>query len=101
MDSLSISLAILTTIVGTLVFFYILHRKDETMKDLQSLNKEIMVHGFWLDNNEHFSYRAVVGESKGEDDDDDINIFYYFDPSEPIIGKHNNEFYIHSYEEIK
>ena len=100
MNSLSLTTVILTTLVGTLLFFYILHHKDETMADKESLNKEIMVHGYWLDNNEPFIYRAIIGERNDIDDGDDIKIFYYFDPSEPVIGTHNNEFHIHSYEEV-
>jgi len=91
---------LLVTIVGSLLFFYMLHHKDEAMAETISLNKQIIVHGYWLDNKESFSYRAIIGEWNDIDDCDDIKIFYYFDPSEPVIGTHNNEFHIHSYEEI-
>jgi hypothetical protein len=100
MNSITITTAMLTTLVGTLLFFYILHHKDETMADIEILNKKIMVHGFWLDNNEPFSYYSIIGEWNDIDDYSDIQIFYYFDPSQPVIGTHNNEFHIHSYEEV-
>lgn len=95
-----ITIILLVAIFGTLMFFYLLHHKDEAMADIETINKNIIVHGYWLDNNEPFSYRAIIGEWNDMDDCDDIKIFYYFDPSQPIIGTHNNEFHIHSYEEI-
>ena len=100
MNSITITTAILTTLVGTLLFFYILHHKDEAMADENSFNKEIIVHGYWLDNNEPFAYRAIIGAWNEYDDYADDYIFYYFCPSESVIGTHNNEFYIHSYEEV-
>lgn len=100
MNSLSLTTVILTIVVGMLLFFYTVHHGDEAMADKESLNKEIMVHGYWLDNNEPFIYRAIIGEWSDIDDYNDIKIFYYFDPSESIIGTHNNEFHIHSYEEV-
>ena len=90
--------AILVLIVGTFLFFYLLHHKDEAMSDTVSLNKEIVVHGYWLDNGEQFSYPAVIGDWDESQDDD--GFFYYFDSPEEVIGTHNNEFHIHSYEEI-
>jgi hypothetical protein len=91
---------ILILIVVVFLFFYLLHHKDEAMADENSLNKEIIVHGYWLDNNEPFAYRAIIGAWNEYDDYADDYIFYYFDPSESIIGTHSNEFHIHSYEEV-
>ncbi len=92
------AIIILSSIVSAFMFFYLLHHKDEAMSRTSSLNKHITVHGYWLDNNEPFAYPAIIGSYDEADDDD--GIFYYFDSSEQIIGTHNNEFHIHSYEEV-
>ena len=97
-----IATAILIAIVATLLFFYILHHKDEAMAEYLNKNIEIKVHGYWLDDGEKFSYTAVIGNAttgkwNGEYP---TNIFMFNSPEE-VIGTHNNEYHIISYEEIK
>lgn len=51
-----------------------------------SEKKEIIyIDGYWLDTKEKFcGYKCVIGEWDGNEDDDDI--FYYFDTKEDLEG---------------
>ena len=73
---------------------------EEKTNGEKNLSKPIMVHGYYLENKESFSYRAMIGEFDESDEFSHYYCFYWFDSAEKVIGTHDNEFHIHSYEEV-
>jgi hypothetical protein len=88
----TIGLTLIVAIVSILLFFYLLHHKDEAMCSKEQPD-EVIVHGYWILDGVRFKCNAIVGEANPK------SMMLRFASREEIIGNHG-AIYIYHYEEI-
>ena len=87
---------IVGVIATTLLYFYLMHHKDEAMASDTDNHIPILVTGHWLEDGEEFKYYCIIGDEDTCPERHSGKVFWYFRDEFQILGYHD-EFHINGF----
>lgn len=87
---------IIAVIAIALLYFYLMHHKDEALASDNEFHTPIIVTGHWIDTGEEFKHYCIIGDENTCPERHSGKVFWYFRDAYEVIGYHD-EFHINGF----